>query len=68
MDFGQLALDTLRDHAKLTQIGMEVGRKHADAELRTALQTIVRAYDAAGAPAIPTALLAAIESARRLAC
>lgn len=66
MDFGKLAIDTLRDHAKLTQAGLEMGRRHADADLRSALRTILQAYDAAGKPVIPTAMLAAIEAARKV--
>lgn len=66
MDFGKLAIDALRDHAALTQAGMEIGRKHADMELRSAIKTILRAYDAAGRPAIPTAMLAALEAARKV--
>jgi polygalacturonase len=63
MDFGQLAIDTLRDHAALTQSGIEVGRRHKQAEIRA----LIVAYDKALAdPAtkIPTYLQGAIEALR----
>jgi hypothetical protein len=67
MDFGKLAIDALRDHAALTQAGMEIGRKHADAELRDALRTIIAARDLAPDVPIPTPLMCAIEAARKVA-
>lgn len=33
MDFGQLAIDALRDHSRLTQTGMEIGRQQAYREV-----------------------------------
>ena len=66
MDFGKLAIDALRDHAKLTQAGMEIGRNHADAELKNALRTILHAYDLSPDAKLPTPLVAAIEAARKV--
>lgn len=66
MDFGKLAVDTLRDHAALTQAGMEIGRKHADIELRSALRAIIAARDLAPDAPIHTPLMAAIENARKV--
>jgi len=43
-----------------------IGREQGRRELEPALRAILHAYDAAGAPPIPSPMLAAIEAARKV--
>lgn len=60
--FSQQLTEIALGHAKMTQAGIEAGRR----EPVMALRAILKAYDAAGKPAIPTAMLAALEAARKV--
>ncbi len=63
--FTQHLQDICIGHAAIAKAGIEAGQREA-APLREALRTIIAAYDAAGSPPIPSAMLAAIEAARRV--